>query len=117
MIRVVLFDLGLTLVDSQDRPFPHVKEALQAVRSFKTADGKPLGIGLVSDFDLPAPPPTKKKIDAIFDRYLAILDQTGLRPFFEPVRRHVTLSTHVGVYKPDRKIFEMALKRLGSKAS
>jgi FMN phosphatase YigB (HAD superfamily) len=117
MIRVVLFDLGLTLVDSLNRPFPHVKEALQIMQSFTTAKGKPLHLGLVSDFDLPAPPATPAKVAAIFDRYLAVLDHTGLRPFFEPVQRRVTLSTHAGVLKPDRKIFETALRRLRSKAS
>jgi hypothetical protein len=117
MTRVVLFDLGLTLVDSQNRPFPHVKEALQTIQSFVTAAGKPLVIGLVSDYELAAPPATPAKIAAIFDRYLAVLEQTGLQPFFEPVQRRVTLSTHAGVFKPDRKIFETALQRLRSKAS
>jgi FMN phosphatase YigB (HAD superfamily) len=105
------------LVDSQNRPFPHVKEALQTIQSFVTAGGKPLVIGLVSDYELAAPPATPAKIAAIFDRYLAVLEQTGLQPFFEPVQRRVTLSTHAGVFKPDRKIFETALQRLRSKAS
>jgi hypothetical protein len=117
MIRVALFDLGLTLIDSQDRPFPHVKEALRTIQSFTTVHRKPLLTGLVSDFDLPVPPATPAKIAAIFRRYLAVLDATGLRPFFEPVQRRVTLSTHAGVLKPGRKIFETALGRLRSKAS
>jgi FMN phosphatase YigB (HAD superfamily) len=117
MIRVVLFDLGLTLIDSRDQPFPHVKEALTTIQSFTTAHGKKLLTGLVSDFDLAAPPATPAKISAIFSRYLAVLDGTGLRPFFEPVQRRVTLSTHAGVLKPDRKVFETALARQRSKAS
>jgi hypothetical protein len=116
MIRVVLLDLGLTLIDSQNRPFPHVKEALTTIQSFTTARGKKLLTGLVSDFDLAAPPATPAKITAIFNRYLAVLDGTGLRPIFEPVQRRVTLSTHAGVPKPNRKIFETALARLRSKA-
>lgn len=117
MIRVVFFDLGLTLVDSRNRPFPHVKEALRIIRSFTTAEGKPLVLGLVSDFDLPTPPTTPAKVAAIWDRYLTILDRTGLRPFFEPVERRVTLATHAGVLKPHRKIFDTALRRLRSKDS
>ena len=117
MIQVVLFDLGLTLVDGEDRPFPHVKEALQTIQSFVTANGTPLVSGLVSDFDMPVPPATRARIDAIFKRYLVVLDHTGLRPFFEPVRRRVTLSTHAGVFKPDRAIFETALTRLQLNAS
>jgi len=117
MIRVVFFDLGLTLIDSRNRPFPHVKEALTTIQSFTTAQGKKVLTSLISDFDLPAPPATPAKIAAIFNRYLAVLDGTGLRPFFEPVQRRVTLSTHAGVLKPNRKIFETALARLRSKAS
>ena len=117
MIRVLFFDLGLTLIDSQNRPFPHVNEALQTIQAFVTADGKPLASGLVSDFDMPAPPATPQKIQAIFKRYLSVLDTTGLRPFFEPVQRRVTISAHAGVLKPHRKIFVTALARLKSKAS
>jgi hypothetical protein len=117
MIRVVFFDLGLTLVDSQQRPLPHVKEALQIVQSFTDARGRPLALGLVSDFEMPEPPSTLAKIASIFDRYLAILDGTGLRPFFEPVEKRVTLSTHANALKPDRKVFATALKRLGLKVS
>ena len=42
MIRVVFFDLGLTLIDAQNRPFPHVEDALATIQSFKTADAKKL---------------------------------------------------------------------------
>ena len=33
MIRVVIFDLGRTLIDSTNQPFAHVKEALTAISS------------------------------------------------------------------------------------
>lgn len=115
MIRVVMFDLGGTLVDNDRRPFPHITDALTAIASFKTADGKPLRSCLVSDYTMPEPPATQAKIAALFKKYLAILDQTGLRAFFEPVKKRVTLSTHAGVAKPDRRIFETALQRLGAK--
>jgi len=115
VIRVVIFDLGRTLIDSTNQPFAHVKEALTAISSFTTTGGTPLRSCLVSDFRAPSPPVTAAKIKAIFDEYLAILDQTGLRPFFEPVKKRVTLSTHAGTEKPDRKIFQTALQRLGAK--
>jgi hypothetical protein len=117
MIRVLFFDLGLTLIDSQNRPFLHVTDALETIQAFVTADGKPLASGLVSDFDMPTPPATPQKIRALFERYLSVLDTTGLRPFFEPVQRRITISPHAGVLKPDRKIFVTALARLKSKAS
>src|SRR5262249_6650807 len=115
MIRVVMFDLGETLVDNDRRPFPHITDALTAIAAFKTADGKPLHSCLVSDYTMPEPPATQAKITALFKKYLAILDHTGLRAFFEPVEKRVTLSTHAGVAKPDRRIFETALQRLGVK--
>ena len=114
MIRVVMFDLGMTLVGDDRRPFPHVENALAAVSGFKTADGKPLRSCLVSDFTMATAPVTAAKVAALFKEYLAILDETGLRPFFEPVKKRVTLSTHAGVQKPDRRIFEKALERLGA---
>jgi hypothetical protein len=112
MIHVVMFDLGGTLVDQNRRPFPHAKSAVEAISGFKAAGGKRLKTCLVSDFDLADPPATPAKIKAIFVRYLAVLDETGLRPLFEPAAQRATLSTHAGVMKPDRKVFETALKRL-----
>jgi hypothetical protein len=113
MIRVVMFDLGQTLIDADNHPFPHVAEALTAVSGFKTAAGQPLRSCLLSDFTMATPPVTPAKVTALFNQYLAILGQSGLRPFFEPVKKRVTLSTHAGAMKPDRKIFEKALQRLG----
>ena len=114
MIKIVMFDLGMTLIDGDHRPFAHVEAALTAISGFKTADGKPLRSCLVSDFTMATPPVTTTKVTALFNEYLAILDGTGLRPFFEPVHKRVTLSTQAGVAKPDREIFEKALQRLGA---
>jgi hypothetical protein len=111
MIKVLMLDLGETLVH-QTTVFPHVVEALDALSRFETAAGKPLALCLVSDFDMPAPPPTKEKIKAIFQKYAALLDGLGLKRFFEPVEQCVTLSTHAGAFKPDHRVFETALKRL-----
>src|ERR1044071_2374804 len=115
MIQVLMFDLGKTLVDQNTHPFPHVTAALTAIAAFKTESGKRLASCLVSDFDLSSPF-TPAKVNAKVAQYLAILDTTTLRPFFEPVKKRVTLSTHANAMKPDRKIFETALQRLGSTA-
>lgn len=117
MIKVVMFDLGETLIDANRRPFPHVREALTALGGFRTADSKPLTSCLVSDYTMIAPPITRNKIRPVFKEYITILDATALREFFEPVDERVTLSTHVGVGKPDHAVFEMALHRLRSKAT
>jgi hypothetical protein len=55
--------------------------------------------------------------DLIFDEYLKLLEQFGLRAFFEPVDRRVTLSTHAAANKPDRRVFEKAIARLGVSAA
>ncbi|WP_448642454.1 HAD family hydrolase [Geodermatophilus sp. URMC 63] len=112
MVGILLLDLGGTLVDGE-RPLPHVVEALKAIAELDGSTGAPLQIALVSDF-YPADPPTPAGVQARFDEYLVILDRTGLRWLFEPVDRRVTLSTHAGVRKPDRRVYELALRRLGT---
>jgi hypothetical protein len=112
MIRVLIFDLGDTLVRGGSL-FPHVPEALEAVSRFETGAGDALELCLVSDFDMPASPSTPKKIKVVFDKYISILDELDLKRYFEPVERRVTLSTHAGVFKPDKRIFEKAIERLG----
>ncbi|MGY1607548.1 MULTISPECIES: M20/M25/M40 family metallo-hydrolase [unclassified Geodermatophilus] len=62
----------------------------------------------MSDFDMPRSP---AEIPAIRRRYLAILDQLHIRDFFEPVEVGVTLSTEVGVHKPDPRVFRAALDK------
>src|SRR5436309_16118130 len=42
MTRVILFDLGLTLVDAHLRAFPLVMEAQGTIEQFMTAKGQPL---------------------------------------------------------------------------
>ncbi len=102
MIKVVMFDLGQTLIDRQGRPFPHVRQALTAIfaQNLKTC--------LVSDFDMNLKPARA------LAQYVDVLASAGLLPLFEPVNKRVTLSNHAGVLKPDQKIFEKALQRLGA---
>ena len=113
MSRVLLLDLGETLIHGTTTVLPHVQEALTALAEFKGDNGKPLQRALVSDTEMPSPPPTPAKIKPIFDGYVATLTTLQLRSFFEPVSKHVTLSAHAGVLKPDRKVFALAVKRLG----
>ena len=117
MIKVAMFDLGMTLIDDSNQPFKHVRAALTKIASLKTADAKRLSTCLVSDFNMADPPVTAQKVDALFQQYLDILDETGLRPYFEPVKKRVTLSTHAGVMKPARLVFEFALHRLNVEAT
>jgi hypothetical protein len=109
MIRVLMLDLGGTLIDDDKRLFPHVPEALEILRGFETKASQPLSLCLVSDFYMPTPDRT---IQDIFREYLGLLEDLGIRRFFEPVERHVTLSTHAGARKPERRVFETAVERL-----
>ena len=116
MIRVVMFDLGGTLLNGQGQPFAGLVPALQAIMAMHAGNGKPLATCLVSDFTPVQPPLTAAKIKPVFEQYLAILAAAGLRDVFEPVAKRVTLSTHAGVAKPAQAVFSKALQRLGSSA-
>lgn len=114
MIRVVLVDLGDTLVHG-DAVYPHAREAMESICEFETAGGDPLEVALVSDFEMPSSG-EESELGEIFARYVAILERFELRDLFEPVDERVTLSSHAGVFKPDRRVFELALERLGTEA-
>jgi hypothetical protein len=110
---VVYCDLCLTLIDAQHRPYPYVPEALEALSKFVTGKGKPLQSCLVSDVRDPASAVEAPQIEA---EYYRVLEQAGLRTWFEPVAQRVTLSLHADAHKPDATIFQAALRRLGSRA-
>ena len=116
MIRVVMFDLGDTLVDAELRPFADVPQALAAVGGMRSADGKRVKTCIVSDWTLAEPPlpATPARVKPLVDQFFARFDGTGLRPLFEPVAKRVTLSTQAGAMKPARAVFEKALARLGA---
>jgi len=108
-MRAVLFDLGNTLLDSNDAPLPGAVEVLTAVRDLRDAAGMPVFSGLVSDFGLVD---SSDEVETKRQEYYAILRQAGLDTFFLPLHQRVTLSTEVGVFKPDPQIFRAALDRL-----
>lgn len=107
-MKVILFDLGRTLED-QAVLLPGATEMLEAVRGLVDADGAALQIGLVSDYTMPE---TAADVPALRQEYLAILDRLSLREFFEPVEVRVTLSTELGVFKPDERVFRAVLDKL-----
>lgn len=115
MVRVLMLDLGDTLIRRSDRTvYPHVKQALETSRHFHTASGEPLRVCLVSDYHMPS---ANRPLDTIVAEFLLLLESVGLKTFFEPTQQQVTLSSHVGVNKPDRRIFETAINRLGITAT
>jgi hypothetical protein len=114
MIRIVLFDLGDTLINSEEQPFPYVFEALEAISGFETESLQPIALGLVSDFFMPTPQKSETKL---FQEYVELLKNLNLKKYFEPVKKHVTLSTQAGVNKPHHRIFELAITKLEADAS
>ncbi len=111
MIRVVMFDLGSTLEQNQEL-LPMAAESVAAVARFEAQDERPIEFCLVSNFHL-ADRFELGQVGELFADYLEILEKLGLRDLFEPVERRVTLSAHANALKPDRKVFELALERLG----
>jgi FMN phosphatase YigB (HAD superfamily) len=107
-MKVVLFDLGKTLED-QDVLLPGARETLQAIQEMQDHSGEAVALALVSDFDMPDAP---EQIPIIRQRYYEILEGLSIRSFFEPVADRVTLSSEVGVFKPDEKIFRAVIEKI-----
>ena len=114
MIEVLMLDLGDTLVTgSPPVPLPGVPQALTDLQSLTTSAGAPIPMCLVSDFTDLMSPATPNQVADAEDRYRTILQNAGLSQFFSPFEKTVTLSTHVGVKKPDCRVFQAAVARLG----
>jgi FMN phosphatase YigB (HAD superfamily) len=108
--RVVIFDVGDTLV-SDGAVIDGVPEALEAIGHLG-AESEPIETCIVSDFTMPDDP-TPETVQALFAEYCDLIRGFGLEPFFSPLDTRATISTQAGVTKPDRRIFELALQRLG----
>jgi FMN phosphatase YigB (HAD superfamily) len=107
-VKVILFDLGETL-EHQQELLPGATETLQAIKSLSDSEGQAPALALISDFTMPTTP---DQIPTIQQEYYAILEQLGIRQLFEPVSQMVTLSTEVGVVKPNKKIFQTAIAKI-----
>ena len=116
MIKIAFFDVGDTLIHD-GQPFPWVTAALAAIAGFGTSAGEPLVLSIISDYLMPDPPRTEEKILALEEQYRdQVLGPSGLGGFFQPFESRVTISSRAGVSKPDRKIFETAVIRSGTRA-
>src|SRR5687768_7688791 len=104
---MVLFDLGGTL-EADGVLRPGAQEVLEALSSLRTGGRPAVVLGLLSDFHMPVQP---SDVPAIVAEYHALLDGLGIRRFFEPLSRRVTLSTEVGVRKPAAAMFRAAVAK------
>jgi hypothetical protein len=107
-VKLVLFDLGDTL-ESAGVLRPGAMETLEAIASLRRDGHAAALLGLVSDFHMPDDP---SDVGPIQQQYYSLLDDLGIRAFFEPVAERVTLSTEVGVFKPDEAVFRTAASKI-----
>src|SRR4051794_9299472 len=107
MIKLALFDLGETLLHD-DTPFPNAITALEAIAKLKTASGEALQLGLGSDFLTGDPPGNEGMIATREQEYRRSREGAGLIDFLEPCSSRVTGSPRPGVFKPGRRLFELA---------
>lgn len=105
MIRLLLFEFEDTLIDNSGKVFPHVIEALRAMRGFETENAKGPAMCLVSVA------PESPHPNEVFDQLISRLEMLGLRSFFEPVSQKVSLLARAGAERIDRHIFEIAASR------
>ena len=104
---MVLFDLGETL-ESGGALRDGALETLQELAALRDGAGPAVVLCLLSDTRDPA---DAADVAAVRAEYLALLDELGIRGFFEPLSRRVTLSAEVGVRKPAAAAFRAAVTR------
>ena len=107
-MRLILFDLGDTL-EARDRPREGSQALLSALQSARDGEGGPPEVALLSDYGMAASAPEAARLRS---RYLAELHALGLARYFTPADRRVTLSSDVGAFKPDARLFRAAIDKI-----
>ena len=107
-MRIVLFDLGDTL-ERRGRPRAGAKELLAALATARDSEGERPELALVSDYGIAESPAAVKRMRR---EYVDDLRRLGLATYFTPASKRVTLSSDVGVMKPDPRIFRAAIDNL-----
>ncbi|HEY5882441.1 MAG TPA: M28 family peptidase [Nakamurella sp.] len=105
-LRLILFDLGDTLA-SGERLRPGALATLRGIHGL----GNGLHLALLSDVQTPTMPDDESRIRR---EYESLLGRLGIRSFFEPTARWVTLSSEVGANKPDPATFHGAMRKAGA---
>ena len=106
---MVLFVLGETL-DSRGAIREGALDTLRALAGLRRGSHPAVVLGLLSDTRVPTDP---ADVVAVRAEYHQLLDDLGIRGFFEPLERRVTLSAEVGVRKPAPAAFRAAVTRAG----
>lgn len=106
---LVLFDLGETL-ESRGVLRAGALDTLEELAGLRRGGRPAVVLGLLSDTRDPV---DRADVAVVVAEYRALLDRLGIRRFFEPLARHVTLSAEVGVRKPAAAAFRAAVERAG----
>ena len=111
MVRVIFLHLSSTIVQGE-AALPHLQDALEVLSKFETESGTAPILSLIADYAAPSSPVTDQTTEAIFSEYVSMLDKLGLKQFFEPVDRRLTLANPAAFCQPDLTVVEKAIKRL-----
>jgi Peptidase family M28/Haloacid dehalogenase-like hydrolase len=106
-MRIILFDLGQTLEDNGVL-LPGAANILSAIQTMKDPNEE-LVTALVSDY---YETESHEDIEVLKEQYYKDLEKLGLQSYFQPLSQKVTLSTEVGVRKPDERIFRTAIDKI-----
>src|SRR5215470_11359344 len=98
-MKVILFDLGDTL-ENGNGLVEGAKATLSSIKSMQDSNGINLTLALISDFD-DSDSVGFRLIDVkpLQIQYYQHLEDLGISEFFQPLYKHVTLSTEVGIRK------------------
>jgi hypothetical protein len=107
-MRLILFDLGDTF-ERRGKPRAGAEALLGALNSLRDGEGNRPELALLSDYGVAASPADAARLRK---EYLADLRRLGLARYFNPPDRRVTLSSDVGVFKPDPRLFRAAIDRI-----
>jgi FMN phosphatase YigB (HAD superfamily) len=107
-MKIVLFDLGDTL-EAQGALVPEAIETLEALNALLDGVGRAPVLALISDFKDAATPEQKEAFRA---EYLQIVEGLGIARFFQPADTRMTISTEIGVRKPDERLFRLAVDKV-----
>jgi FMN phosphatase YigB (HAD superfamily) len=110
-MRVVLFDLGGTLINENTQEIlPDAINTLSGIKNIIDSNGDPLILGLISNYGNIHMSNEEKIVNR--NQYYNLLNKVHITQFFEPLDQKVTLSSEIGVEKPDERIFRAAIDKI-----
>lgn len=119
-MKVVLFDLGDTLVESFGSGYRLIEGAmdlLKGIESMNDVDNRKIVMGIVSDTHKPEELPLSEDDKLIRkNRTLHILESVNIKEYFEPTDVHLTLSSDIGFTKTQNleEFFIISLGKLSN---